>query len=323
LIANPQDRVWITSGLGSIETYWNGYDWQGYIEQYTEHWLNTMLPFLVSYYQLDVNRIYGTGKSMGGLGMTHWGIRQNSQPFAAVFARVPVWWISNVTSMTQDRTIKAPNELVAGTTTTYDDDMNSPAWVLNCNNSVPPVMWGSGRLDTSFPNYSMWTNSVHATNALVTCHRGFAFAWNNGNHSTGGAPADQLYSQYQTVYRRNVSYPAFAGFSLDSDPGDGTTNAHGPINGDLVGCINCGWTWQVNVDTASQWSVDISNSQITSSGTVDVTPRNAQSFMLVPGTTVNWTATGGLSGTVIADQYGLATIHLSLGTGTTTVTMNQ
>jgi hypothetical protein len=52
-----------------------------------------------------------------------------------------------------------------------------------------------------------------------------------------------------------------------------------------------------------------------------VTARNTKSFKPAPGSTVKWTATGGQSGSVVVDSYGLATVTgLSLTTNPTTVT---
>lgn len=324
--AAPQDRVWRNDGLGQLETYWTGYDWAGSIQPYTQHWLNQILTTLATYYTVDPNRIYGMGKSMGGLGITYWGLRQTAMPFAAIFARVPVWWISGtISSMTLHKTINTRSEYVAGSATTYYNDQNSPKWLANCANQVPPVMWSNGRLDTSFPHYSMWTNAVAAMQAMERCHRGFAFAWNNGTHSTGGTPVNGLISTYGKIYRRNQSYPAFSGFTLDSYPGDGTAGESGPLNGDLQGCINCGWSWQILSDSATIWSASITNDQVIATNQPAITSltiRNAQQFLPARGMIVSWRTTTGQSGSSTVDNWGLVTISgVNIGTAGITLTV--
>ncbi len=337
LYAAPQDRVWEDTGTSSLETYWNGFDWQGYVQPYTQHWLDTYLPFMVSYYQADPNRIYGYGKSMGGLGQTYWGLQQTIQPFAAVFTEVPVWWIEgNVSSMTLHRHIVTTTELIAGTDVTYYSDQDSPVWVADCNNVVPPTIWSNGRTDPSYPNYSMWSNAVAAVNAMKGCHRAFAFGWNNGNHTTGGQPLPPLLKQYETNYIKNVSYPVFNNFSLDSDYGDGTST-DGDCNVSmkvLPTCyVNFGWTWKAPTDTSNLWSVTFNNSQLTSGScptqncstqaTVDVTAGNTQAFAPSTGTVVSWSTSLGQSGTANVDQYGLLTVTgINLEVGPLTLTLS-
>jgi hypothetical protein len=321
LYAAPQDRVWFDTGLRSLETYWDGFDWLGDVQPYTQHWLNTFLPYLVSHYKADPNRIYGYGKSMGGLGQTYWGLWQSAQPFAAVFAEVPIWWIEgNVTSMTQHRTILTKTELIAGTDMTYYSDQNSPVGVADCNNAVPPTIWANGRNDTSFANHSMWSNAVVAANAMKACHRAFAFGWNSGNHSEGGLPETAIRKQYQTIYARNVSYPVFTNFSLDSDYGNGDYTAGECASGTSspLCYVNFGWSWTIVTDSSSTWSVTFSNSQLTTgscptlhcsaTATVDVTAGNPQSFRPPTGAAISWSASSGQNGITTVDQYGLVTV---------------
>jgi hypothetical protein len=335
LYAAPQDRVWNDLGTGSLETYWNGFDWKGYIQPYTQLWLDTFLPFIVANYEADPNRVYGYGKSMGGLGISYWGIRQTSQPFAAVFAEVPVWWIEgNVTSMTQHKTIKATTELIAGSNVTYYNDEDSPVWVADCNNSAPPTIWASGRTDTSFPNHSMWSNAVAAANAMKSCHRAFVFGWNNGNHGSEVTTIATLLKQYQTIYKRNVSYPVFNSFSLDSNYGDGTYAAGDCNSGTIspVCYVNFGWAWTDPTDTSNTWAVTFSNDQLTTGGcptlkcstqgTVDVTAGNSQWFKPPIGTTVSWSTLLGQSGTAVVDQYGSVTVNgINVGLGQQMLTL--
>jgi len=127
-----------------------------------------------------------------------------------------------------------------------------------------------------------------------------------------------ILQQYQTAFAKNVSYPAFTNFSLDENYGNGDHT-----NGDLTGCVNCGWQWSVTSDQATTWVASFSNSQVKSSATVSLTPRNTQLFKPNPGSAFHWFTSNGQKGQVTADQYGLVTVQaVQLATsGRTTLTI--
>src|SRR5271166_4235895 len=105
--------------------------------------------------------------------------------------------------------------------------------------------------------------------ALTTGRHGFAFAWNNGDHSSGSQPMEKVRKYYPPEkFARNSSYPAFSNSSIDNNPGNGD-----PTNGDLEGGINLGFLWSDVVDEESQWSVKLANDLAKAEMTVDVTPR--------------------------------------------------
>jgi hypothetical protein len=181
----------------------------------------------------------------------------------------------------------------------------------------------------------MWNMSVLMANALAACRDGFSFAWANDDHnSTTAALENVLQGQSVPQLRLNVSYPAFTAFSLDSNYGNGS-----PSNGDCttgnasvgpICYVNYGWAWTVPRETSTSWSTTFSNSQITSgtcpttkcgtSATVNVTVRNPQAFKPPVGTTVQWSATGGQSGSTSVDGNGLITVvGLDLNIGKTTL----
>jgi hypothetical protein len=221
--------------------------------------------------------------------------------------------------------------------TPYNADTDTPTWISqNCGQSIPYIGWAAGRLDTT--TAGMWKMSVLFGNVLAKCHLGFSFAWANGYHAENTAYLLRpLLATYVPQLRLNVSYPAFTSFSLDSNYGDGN-----PTNGDCttgnpsvgpVCYVNYGWSWTSPTDTVASWSTTITNSQLTSgacptsrcatTATVSITPRNAQSFDPAPGSMVNWTATGGQSGSVVVDSDGLATVvGINLTTNATTITFS-
>jgi hypothetical protein len=212
------------------------------------------------------------------------------------------------------------------------------AWVAaHCSSTIPFLTFGSGRSDLTVtnPTNGMWQYSVAMVNALETCHDGFAFAWNNGDHSAAGTIGDTFVSQYQPLLAKNVSYPAFTAFSLDSNYGDGTISDGDCTNGTTspVCYVNYGWKWNAPVESSTSWSVTVSNSQLTSgacptqncatTATVSITPRNTQSFKPPTGTLVNWSTTGSAvqRGSATVDEWGVVTgIAIELNTTPTTIT---
>jgi hypothetical protein len=221
--------------------------------------------------------------------------------------------------------------------TQYNNDTDTPTWVSqNCGRNIPYVAWAAGRLDTT--TAGMWNMSVLFANALETCHLGFSFAWANDYHNTDtSALVEPLTANYASQLHLNVSYPAFTSFSLDSNYGNGNTNNGDCITGNAsqgpICYINFGWAWTTPLDTAASWSTTVTNSQLTTgtcpttncatTATVSITPRNAQSFIVAPGTTVYWSASNGQGGSVVADTYGLATVSgVNLTTSALTITLS-
>ena len=152
--------------------------------------------------------------------------------------------------------------------------------------------------------------------AMTASHHGFAFAWNDGDHSSGAAPMAKLMKYYGAdKFRRNRSYPAFGNSSINNDPGPGD-----PKVGDMEGGINLGFTWNQVVDEATRWSATLSNDLCQAEMTVDVTPRRCQKFKPAAGAKCAWSNTAGGSGEVVADAYGLVTIRqVKIKSGESTV----
>jgi len=317
LIALPCDTVWTADGLGQLETFWFGYLWNGtgptYAYASTEYKLAWLLKWTIAHYGADPNRIYGFGSSMGGWGSSTWSLR-HPEIFAAVFAQMPRFEEVEVASMvTKGYTNAAPSTLMSDGDTHYVTRQNTVNWVQSrgCGAPLPFIGWGIGRND----GYATWQEQVDMVNALKACRYGFAFDWNNGTHSDGPAAALIVSKQYRTTFLKNASYPAFTNSSLDNNPGSGS-----PTDGDLSGCINCGFTWASVTDTQTAWSASISNSKNTATMSVDITPRNTQRFAVGPGMMVAWTSSAGQAGTLVADQYGLVTaprVVLNAGSSTT------
>jgi len=110
LIFTPQDAVWSEDGGGNdssanaqSETFWYGYNAEAtfpsaynpatntsaYIFPFTQSKLNFIVPWAIAHYQVDPNRIFGQGESMGGYGVSTWSLRQPNM-FAGVFMAIPI-----------------------------------------------------------------------------------------------------------------------------------------------------------------------------------------------------------------------------------------
>ncbi len=318
LIMTPQDAVWSIDGKSGSETYWYGYkvipmfakDRNAHVYPFTRAKLALIVPWAIRHYAADPNRIYGISESMGAYGQTQWSLR-HADIFAAIFMRVPILgpWLHipsllDVTPIGTPRTVAATNDTLPDGTL-YSNDTDIATWVArDCSRNLPYVSWSSGRNDIGLANHRMWSYAVQMANALGTCHYGFSFIWGNGRHDGATASLENtLLEQYQTVFSRNISYPAFTHFSLDNNYGNGD-----PKDGTLAGCVNCGWRWKVITDTADVWSASFMNTQVTARSITDVTPRNAQLFKRAPGMAVKWSASTGQKGLAVADSYGLVTI---------------
>ena len=104
--------------------------------------------------------------------------------------------------------------------------------------------------------------------ALRSASRGFAFYWNDGDHSVGAGSGSggQLFRITDSYpfgrFELGKGYPIFSNHSLDSDPAV-----------DLVGGINIGLKFRSVTESAGAWSCEVSH--ISSACTVDVSPYSA------------------------------------------------
>jgi len=299
-------------------------DQSPHVYPFTQAKLASILPWAVKNYMADPNRIYGIGESMGGYGHVNWSLRQPNL-FAAIFLKIPVIgpWLRipsliDVLPSGSPTVVATTNDTLPDGTTLYNDATNTATWIAqDCSRNLPYISWSMGRNDRTLGNHAMWSNAINLANALKACHYGFSFVWSNGGHDTPTAQLENiLIGQYQTDFAKNVSYPAFNGFTLDGNYGNGDFN-----NGDVSGTINSSWQWKVVSDTSASWVASFSNSRALGQAAVDVTVRNAQAFKPLPGTTFNWSTSTGQSGKVTVDSFGLVTVPAIQLTGSATITL--
>jgi len=304
-------------GNGGVETYWFGYqalpDWAPSTPPraypFTEARLTWMIGQVITRYAVDPDHVSCLGGSMGAWGATSFCLR-HAELFSAVYPDRPrprQFGLPSLTAMPD-----AAHAVMADGTTPYLDRMDSVKYVSEHHEDLPFFVWDIGRND----GYGgAWQNQIDLVNAFEATHHGFAFMWNDGDHSGTGDIAAEIQAMYPPEkLARNESYPAFSHSSIDDNLGNGD-----PTNGDPTGGINLGFDWTAVDDESHRWSASISNTA-TVPMTVDVTPRRCQKLHLSPGDTVSWTTSTGGSGTLVADAWGLVTVpKVSIAPGKPTV----
>ena len=302
LLLRVRDAVEHPSGNGAMETYWFGYAFlkggEPRFYPFTETRTLWTMDWVAQRYAIDRERVTVGGSSSGAVGSMNVGFR-HPERFAAVYPAVGR--VRRVPAISLEGKLKKGQALLmADGKTLYEDYVDGPRFAAGHPADLPFLGWACGRRD----GYATWQEHIDMVKAMTANRHGFAFAWNNGDHS-GGGQAMQLIQKYYPAekFARNRSYPAFSHSSLDDNMGNGD-----PKDGDLEGGINLGFDWKEVVDEPGRWSVTLSNDRAKKDVTVDVTPRRCQQFKPRPGAKVRWRASSGGEGTLTVDRHGLATV---------------
>lgn len=305
LLLRMRDAIEHPSGTRAMETYWFGYhcvpqhvmDADGKAYPFTERRTDWTIDWVMKKYDVDPQHVTVSGGSMGAWGTTTYAFRRPER-FAAVYPNRPRTRQRGLPTL-MGPLPKNPMILMDDGKTDYFARMDMVKFAAGHPEDLPFFGWCCGRRD----GFATWQEQIDMVKALSAAHHGFAFAWNNGDHSSGAEPMAKVMKYYPAeLFARNRSYPAFANSSLDQKLGDGD-----PKDGDLEGGINLGFRWQDLKDEEKQWSVKLSNDLANEDMTVDVTPRRCQQFKLKPGTEVKWSS-GEQQGKSTADANGLLTI---------------
>lgn len=307
LLLRSRECIEHPSGAGALETFWFGYLCVPQSAQHTEpraypftevrtEWI---IDWAKNKYAADPQRVTASGGSMGAWGSTTYAFR-HPERFAAVYPDRPRirqrGLPSLVGSVPQGKSV-----LMNDGQTDYFMRMDMIRFVGEHPEDLPFYGWCCGRHD----GFATWQEQVDMVKALTAARHGFAFAWNDGDHSSGSRAMAQITKYYSPdKFARDKSYPAFRHSSIDQDPGDGD-----PREGDLEGGINLGFRWHEVADDAVQWSVRLANDLAKAAMTVDVTPRRCQKFKPKPGSEVQWHTNEGAKGTAVVDGSGLVTIE--------------
>ncbi|MFQ6131760.1 MAG: alpha/beta hydrolase family protein [Armatimonadota bacterium] len=306
--------------------WWTGYhehrgtwlSWsQGVVRDYTQTRLMSFLDWVGTKWEVDPNRIFAAGSSMGGSGSPNLGIR---------WADRIAWVVSWVGVHTPARSpqFKGSYEGVYGKLEwqlNYEDG-KTPAfsyfddeWYLRREPGLdtPLICFSNGKNDGAIG----WPQARDFWKALQDTRRPHVFIWGQGGHGQrarlpGPDPGQR---ELGVDVRLDRTLPAFTRCSLDDDPGKGD-----PEDGDPEGQSNLYLYWdsadQAIVDEANRWALTLrlGDKAPQAQCTVDVTPRRCQRFRPEPGAKLVWTNTALAddtevqSGETTPDEWGLVTV---------------
>lgn len=268
LSCRPSD-VRSVPGIPSFETYHLGYTHgtgTEVVRLYTERRYRQLMAWIdANISQAHQTKRYLVGGSMGAWGTMSWGIRC-ADLFAALYPDRPRVRYSGGANITVPDYESISNVFTASSSPMLDpldgsrsigQHLDIVAWVANTANAIPWVGWCIGRND----GYSPFADHIALVAAMRAAGRGFAFAWNDGNHS-GGSIIGQIAASYPIgLFELGKGYPVFSEHSLDGDPAV-----------DLTGGINLGLTFRNVVESAGAWSCEVTH--LTAACTVKVKPKS-------------------------------------------------
>jgi hypothetical protein len=313
------------TGQDRYFSMWFGWPHNGVVRNSTEQRIirYCRLTMQDPKYNIDPNRIYAQGGSMGGGGSLHLAYHY-PQFFAAVWSVVP--WISPETWLFEQGHIhKAFGTREQG---------------LRANSPTGPLVWNwldmrwvaaNNPASTPLPPLILFfrpddpilrQTEVPQLLQKTTANKKYALAqWAPGLHkgwreikSDEELPVQDM-GTYYLRFRRDEAYPAFASASSN----DAFSSERGQFNGLLD------WSSSLRdfspdksddiADTRGQFAITLKS--LKADATAQVTIRNAQQFKLTPGQSVGWTnakLNGHLikSGTAKADKDGLVTLDLDI-----------
>jgi len=307
LLLRGRETIEHSNGLRPMETYWFGYFGVPQLAKhtepraypFTERRQDWVVGWASKAYFVDPERVTAAGGSMGAWGSTTYALR-HPELYSAVYPNRPRTRQKGLPTLLNLEGPKPKVVMMDDGKTDYFERMVMVKFVTDHTADLPFYGWCCGRRD----GFASWQEQLDMAKALTAAKHGFAFAWNDGDHSSGAQPMAQVTKYYPPeLFARNESYPAFGNSSIDQKPGTGD-----PKDGDLEGGINLGFRWSEVTDEADKWSVRLANDLAKSDMTVDVTPRRCQTFKVRPGTEVQWTSSSGDKGKGHADAAGLVTV---------------
>ena len=331
IVIEPYDRMWVGRSLmGSgdrrdggkaINTWWYGvnnkiYDEtesaSGVVVNYTERYLLWLTKWAQSYYRTDPAQTVLSGFSMGATGAISMAFH-HPDVFSYVIARVPQPAYTQKEGLYKMRSITRLNGLVGGREADEQvmsdeglsvvDRMDAARIAREYPGELPFLVLMNGRSDGSMP----WANNPPFYEALQAGRRGVMVYWDNGGHEMyKTVPGDvENYIAGVPTPKLGQAYPAFSRFSADANAGNGDAG-----NGDLVGSMNRGLSWEDVQDTAQGFGVTIraAASWVSFPAQVDVTPRRLSRFVIAPNATVQATVNG-QTRSVQADAKGWVTVE--------------
>jgi len=254
-------------------------------------------------YEVDPNRVYLCGNSMGGSGTLGIGMR-NGDLFAAIKANVPagIEHASNrlyFPPATPPESPKLPDPPVA-----VDYSAPNDGWSFGHERFVKAAN------DRKYALYFYWGPYGHANNS------GYILTVN-----------DLINSFDWLSVKRNEAYPVFTNASCnDALPWPDRLTDKAP------GQVNAFFRWKNVEDAEGRFEMDLfltdaadlkTTFKIPAAATADVSIRRLQKLQVKPGDSLQWKF-GSAGGTVKADETGLLTLpHLELLPQATRLTLSR
>ena len=246
-----------------------------------------VVRWVIARYDIDPNRVYLCGNSMGGSGTLGIGLR-HGDVFAAIKANVPAG------------TLHAANRI--GLLDPLPEGVRIPDPPICVDYSAQNDQWSvrhdilyNGMEDKKYAILGYWGCFGHANKHADICQ------------------VNDLIDTFDWIsVRKNEAYPVFTNASTD-DPLPWPDN----VESEKPGQVNAYFRWTVHNDSADIFEIALrltSAEELKSKifaapaeSTADVSFRRLQQFKVAPGEKVNWSFAG-KSGTVTADGNGLVTV---------------
>jgi hypothetical protein len=335
----PDDpkQSWYFGFDASYDYRQGGVPASGTIVNFTEERILQTIDQVSSLYNVDPNRVWGHGMSMGGSGLLALAMRY-PDVFSAVYAGLPMTdyatsadqggsnWLDTLVpkwgTVASNLPIASRGPHAAALQK-YDgtgvwDWQNHLEQLVNRAGDPMAYITGVHTMQDTVINWP--TQGAPFVGALEQGHAGFVFANVPGTHNWPGfvgsdaamiGPAWDGWSDFQFV--KDMSFPALANVSNApaADPPASTTASYF-YNRDV------GWSTPWNhfgqdvVDQPARYEITLRSTD--ADLTADVTPRRLQQFVATPGAVYSWEnqqasdGTVTASGTVTADAHGLITV---------------
>lgn len=284
-----------------VNTYWFGYHENyniysnnnpvhasGLVRAYTIHRVIFTIDWVSKHFNIDTNRIYLAGISMGAIGARTLAFLY-PEKFAAVVMNVPKFNFYSLPELNLITDVKSPSSGI--NLTGYQARCIDYLLKEDINLSHPFIIAANGKNDlvVGWSEKPMFYDSANV-NLL-----GGAFYWDLKTHNGVGHNWKTNFSPNFFRFRNNCSYPAFSNCTENGNPGNGS-----PTDGDSVGTINgrIGWADSI-VDSVNRYSIILKTMNLTNqnisglfpeldSSVADVTLRRIQHFNPASGSTIYW-----------------------------------
>lgn len=287
---------------------WSG----GVVHPYTQTRLLSLVDWAATQWDIDRNRVFVGGVSMGGSGTPMLAIRHPDRiAWAIGWVGVHMPHLSPQFKNSYAQVYGEPDWGVKFEDGTPVWDYFNDAWYLRQypERETPFITWSNGKNDSLIG----WPQAVEFYKAMQETRRPHLFVWGQAGHLQRAImPRTHDQRVMPLDIRIDQSLPAFTRCSLDDNPGNGDPN-----DGDKEGAINQWLYWETKdiVDQPGAWemTVAIMDKAPKDECTVDLTPRRLQQFTVKAGDTFTWSNNNAgkevQSGTGIADTHGLITIE--------------